>query len=70
EVDCPIIYSMLTPPPPPNTFIEGYFVIYAFPTAAGIPSELDVTDVVTVTPQIAGFGIAVEIQTIAPRFIR
>ena len=68
EIDCTIILSMISPTPPPNTFVEGYFVIYALPNAQGVPSELDVTEVVTATPKI-GFGIATEIRAITPRFI-
>ena len=66
EVDCPIIYAMANVTP--GTFIEGWVVLYALPSAAGIPSELDVTDVITANPTITGFGITVEVETIAPRF--
>jgi hypothetical protein len=67
EVDCPIIYKMTGVTP--GTFIEGYFVIYAFPSSVGTASELDVTDVVTANPvAFPGFGITLEMQTIAPRF--
>jgi hypothetical protein len=65
EVDCQVIYSLLHIAPGP--FIEGYVVLYALPFANGIPSELDVTDVITATP-VTGFGITTEIQTISPRF--
>lgn len=68
EIDCTIIRSMIVPTPPPNIFIEGYFVIYALPSPVG-PSELDVTEVVTATPELTRFGISTEIRTIAPRFI-
>ena len=66
EVDCPIIYSLAGVTP--GTFIEGWVVLYALPSPNGTFSELDVTDVITATPPIAGFGITVEVQTIAPRF--